>query len=243
MDIHEIFELTADKRVILKKPYAEVHIPEDYVEHGIASIIGEEVETFGLFDVYVWETEDKTKNNPVKVSLTFSSKIRTVPSRIDRKKVGEEGEYILEYVQGDLFIKSTQIAKSGDVSRAFIDILFKGYIPDSLSYDDMHDFWNQCNNINGINLNVSDVVTEMILATFARDPHHMEIPFRIALSDKRKGYNGFSRKMVRVTDIPRFNSTFASLSSGDPKQGITTSINRHRSGAGDNPSPIEDAIL
>lgn len=243
MELTDIFGPTQDKQFLLKKPYAEVHIPEDYIEHGIATIIGEEIEMFGLFDILVWNSEDIEKEKPVKVAFTFPSKIRSVPSRIDRRKVGDEGEYIFEYHQDDVFIKSTQVAQSSDVARAFIDILFKGYVPDSLSYDTIHDFWKKCNDINSVNLNVSDVVLETILSVFARDPHQLEIPFRIALNDQRKGYNGFSRRMVRVTDIPRFNSTFASLSSGDPKQGITASINRHRSGGEDNPSPIEDAIL
>lgn len=244
MNLQDAFELnTTTKELKLKAPYAEVHIPQDFIEHGIATIIGQEIELFGLFDILVWETEDKEASKPTKIAFSFPSMIRTVPSRIDHKKVGDEGEYIFEYSPEDLFIKTTRVAKVADISRAFVDILFKGYIPDSISYDELPRFWAKCNQLNGVNMRVMNVVIEVIIAAFARDPNQMEIPFRIGFGDKRKKYTPYSRKLVRVMDLPRLTSTFASLSSADPKQGITTSIVGKRTGRSESPTPVEDAIL
>jgi len=243
VELSDIFEKTSDNGFLLKKPYAEIHIPEDYIDHGIATIIGQEIETFGLFDILVWENEDKEKEKPIKVAVIFPSSIRTIPSRIDRRKVGEDGEYVFEYVRGDSIIKSTQIAKNDSVPRIFMDIIFKGYIPDSIPYEELHSFWEKCNSINGVNLNVADVALEVILAAIARDPIQLEIPFRLALNDKRKHYNGYDRKLVSMSILPKLNSTFAALSSADPKQGITASILRHRNDEDQRISPVEDSIL
>ena len=242
MNLEEIFEKGKHDALIFKKPYGEVHIPEDYIAHGIATIIGQEIETFGLFDVTVYENEDQS-GTPTVVHFTFPSVIRTSPSHIELKRGADGNEYVLQYGIGDRFINSTLIAQQSAVARMFIDTLFKGYIPDSLPYDKLLQFWSDCNAINGVNLNVLSVVLQTILSEFARDPVSPEYPFRMALNDKKRNVSQLDRLLVRVMDLPRFNSTFASLSSADPKQGITMSVVRRRMEKSDNPSPVEDAIL
>lgn len=243
MSLQDIFELEGDGgSLIFKKPYGEVHIPEEYIDHGISFIVGQEIQTFGLIDLYVYETEDHS-DKPKIVEMVFPSIIRTCPSHIELQKGKDGNEYRLEYHLGSKFIKSTLITKHPDTARNMVDILFKGYIPDSLDYTEILLFWMQCNELNGVDLNVSSVILQTILSEFARDPDHLENPFRLALNDPKRKLNTKQRKLLRVQDLPRVSSTFASLSSADPKQGITVSVVRKRTGGLDNPSPIEEAIV
>ncbi len=244
MDLKDFFVLDpVSKELRLLKPYAEIRIPEEYMRHGISSIIADKVETFGLFEINVWDSEDITDQTPIKISFSFPSVIRTCPDRIEQKKIGDDSYYVLEYLQGDAIIESTLLAKNAEVPKLFMAILFNGYIPDSLSYDEVVNFWAQCNSINSVNLKVKSVVMQAIIAAFARDPKEPELPFRIAINDPKKKFTMLDRKFIRVMDLPRLNSTFASISSSDPKQGITASIVRRRTQAYEAPSPVEEAIL
>ena len=243
LNMNDIFK-KEDNALLLNWARAQIKLPASYFEHNISVLIGREIDTFGLFKIAVWE-HDIEHEKPLFIEFKFPSIVRTIPDRIYEERDGEELYYVLEYISGDKIIKSLLIAKNDEAPRVFIDLLFKGYIPDSIPYDEIYDIWTQCNSINEINFAVSSVIMELVVSSFARDPHLLERPFRLALNDKNNKYTMYDRKMISSTTLPKISSSFAALSSGDPRQGITASIVRTRSGSADEEviSPIEDAIF
>lgn len=51
-----------------------------------------------------------------------------------------------------------------------------------------------------------------------------------------------NKQFIKVEELGRLNNTFAAISSGDPKQGITRSVTRYRKGEKQKESSIEKAI-
>jgi hypothetical protein len=239
----DFIKILPTKEVIFAKPYGEIIIPESYITHHIAEIIGQEIEIFGLFSINIWDTYDKEKSKPTKYNCTFPSKIRTIPSEIEEKKFegDEEKSIIFKYTDGDTFIVSTAIQESPDVARQMIDIIFNGYIPNSIPYDKICDFWTKVNTFNGVKIPASSSVLELVISEFCRNPNDLSQPFRLALKANTKT-DFYSRKMINIRNIPKYSSTFASITSGNAGQGITSSIARKRSGKSDKDSPVEDAI-
>lgn len=235
--------LKLDKdQVLFTYPHGEVIIPDSYIQHGIAEIIGQEVETFGLFYFHVWDTYEFENKKPVSYLYKFPSKIRLCPSTIvDRRNENKEKEYVLTFTENDAFIKTTLIPKSSSVSSAMIDILFKGYLPEHIKYSEIHDLWVQCDKINAVDLKVSESIRELIIGELARSRADLSQPFRSVLA-KDPTHNLLDYKTVQIVSLPRYNSAFASLTSADAKHGITVSAVRKRRGQKDKVSPVEEAI-
>jgi hypothetical protein len=236
-----------NKEVILTKPYCEIHIPEDYISHNIAELIGNEIDTFGLFNIYVWDDYDIEHTKPRTFFFKFPSRIRTAPSVIDTRR-GKDGEKIrvLKYEEGDILIKSVAIQENSDVARQMLDIMFNAYLPDTIPYNNIYSFWTRVNIFNGVKPAANEAILKIIISEICRDPDDLSRPFRHYLRDKflHGGVIGdmSKRKMLNIRNIPKYNSTFASVTSGNAKQGITSSIARIRSGKIDKDSPIEKAI-
>lgn len=238
----DFMSIQPNKEVILTKPYCEIHIPEDYISHNIAELIGNEIDTFGLFNIYVWDDYDIENTKPRMFFFKFPSRIRTAPSVIDTRR-GKDGEKlrILKYEEGDVLIKSIAVQENSDVARQMLDIMFNAYLPDTIPYNNIYSFWTRVNSFNGVKPAANEAILKIIISEICRDPTDLSRPFRHYLRDNISG-DMLKRKMLNIRSIPKYNSTFASVTSGNAKQGITSSIARARSGKVDKDSPIELAI-
>jgi hypothetical protein len=238
----DFFTISPNKEVIFTKPYGEIIIPAEYMDHNIAEIIGQEVDTFGLFNFYVYDSYDVENIKPRVFFFKFPSRIRMAPSSIgDRRGEKGEKEYVLKFEEGDTLITSTAIQENSDVARQMIDIMFNAYLPEAIPYHEIHQFWTQVNRFNGVKPAASEAVLELVVSELARDPNDLSRPFRLLMRDDRNVSSG-ARKLINIKNIPKYNSTFASVTSGNAKQGITSSIARRRQGKPDKSSPIETAI-
>lgn len=240
MKKEEIFKIV-DKEFLVMVPRLEIVIPKSFIDYGVAEIAGSIVDLFGIFDFYVWKTEDDETEKPELHTFHIPSIITTIPGRITERGSGDEKEYVFEYSIGDRFMKSTSLPQSSEVVKRFIKLIFTGHIPSSIGYSDLITMWSQCVKINGVNLNVVEKILELIISEFARNPNDYSQTFRELLA-RVPDTDEKSRKMLRVEDIPRYTSTFASLTSADPKQGMTIATIRTREGKKSKMSPIEEAI-
>jgi len=240
-DKPNFFTTLKTKEVIITKPYVEVHLPFKYFGHRIAEVIGNEIETFGLFNVYVWETYDYETTKPTSYFFKFPSKIRTIPSSFEDKTIDGKKMRVLSYSQNDVFIKTTDIQLDSDVARHMLDIVFNAYLPDLIPYNEIHSFWSEVNRFNGVKPAASEAVLEIIVSEICRDPHDPSRPFRHLIRTNPKTSMN-DRLLMNIRNIPKYNSTFAAITSGNPKVGITTSISRLRQGKEEQPSPVEEAI-
>jgi hypothetical protein len=243
-----IFDLRSDDALIVKVPYVKVYIPETYVDHQIAEFIGQDINTFGLFyfDTYgenekTFDEEDPFKK-PIRYFMKMPTYVRMCPSNISQDR--DENKLfvnVLEFTVGDVFIQTVNVIKDWKIVNKVIELLIKGFIPHELGYDEILTLINDCCEINDMNLGVADTVLEILIAELNRDPDNLNVPFRHALRDK-KGVKMRDKKNINIDRLGRLNNTFAAVGSGDPKQGITVSITRERTGQKQKESAVEEAL-
>lgn len=236
--LENAFVINKLKEVIVNAPIIEVYIPEYYMEKGFAELIGETIFVFGYFKMKIWFTDNYlTDKDTMETYYNFSSFITMKPT--DIKHVGTN--FVLTFHKDDVFMNSTVIEKSVIYAQKFIEFIINGFIPHNIPYDEIIDRLNECLRINDQNIGVSNSLLEILIAELAREPGKLDNIFRLALKDNPR-LKMSDRYMVKITDLPRYNSSFAAVSSAYAKKGITTSINRKRENKPENTSPVEEAI-
>ena len=224
------FELTKDYALVIKdNKYAEIRIPDETFNSGIASISGDKVITFAFLDIYVWDTysDDLKLKDATKILLRLPNIIITQPNRINHSSKTEE--YVLEYQGGNKLIVSTRVPKKSNVVIKYFELVLHGKIPNDIPYDEISKYFEECAKINNFNMKVNSLFIDLIIAVVCRDPNNMSRQFREALTDNPR-ISMYSRKLVDMDVIPAITSQFSAISSGNPKYGITSSIGAVRSG-------------
>jgi hypothetical protein len=241
----DFLEKLEDSSVIFTCPHAEIILPQDYFDHGIAEIVGKEVDLFGLFNILVWKTADIDNEVPKKYFYKFKSRIRTAPSSIEEAKRDASGrkQIGLHYNEGATFIVTTNLHATIDVARQMLDIMTNGYLPNIIPYEEIPAYWTDTNVYNKVSLaTMSQTCIEMMVATICRDPDDMSRPFRHRLrEDQNIGQNDW--KILNIRRLPRYSDAWASLISGDPRGNIVSVISRQRAGKKQMESPIEKAVM
>ncbi len=241
---------TEDHAVVFTCDYAEIDIPQDYFDKGIAEMIGKDINMFGLFEIKVYDAgveEDDIDEHTKFKSYFFKHKgmINCSPSIIKEKRDPATGEKILTLVfkNGDKFIKNTTVAVNSEVANTMLDLMTLGYLPPVFPYEDVAQYWSDVNSFNGVKIgSMSQASIELIVSELARDPKNLSRTFRAKLRDN-PNISRNSWKLINVREIPKYSSVFASIGAGDPKSSIISQIARQRDCASQKDSPVEDAIL
>jgi hypothetical protein len=242
MNYQDLF-MQQGERVMVKAPYIKVYIPIDYMEHRIAEIIGQDIRTMGLFyfDVFDFDNNDNLKLLK-RYFLTIPTYITMSPSKISTER--DEDKRIVnvfEFKYGDIFINSTLVKQDWKVVSNMIEILIQGFMPSSIGYDEMYSIISECTKINDIDFKISDMIMELLIAELNRDPNNIRRPFRLALKDDPNISMNLSKR-IKIDVLARINNTFAAISSADPLQGVSVSINRERYNEKQIPSAIEESL-
>ena len=241
---------TKDHAVIFTCNYAEIDVPQDYFDKGIAEMIGKDINMFGLFEIKVYDPnieeddiDEHTKFKPY--FFKHKGMISCSPSAIKEKRDPSTGEKIMTLVfkNGDIFIKNTVVAINSDVASTMLDLMTLGYLPPVFPYEDVAQYWSDVNSFNGVKIgSMSQASIELIVSELARDPKNLSRTFRAKLRDN-PNVNRNSWKLINVREIPKYTSVFASIGAGDPKSSIISQIARQRDGSSQKDSPVEEAIL
>lgn len=248
------FTITKDGPVIFNGSKLVIVFPEKYLKK-IATITNTTITTLGVYEGYIFD--DMEEEDLEKASHKFISKIACevtlTPSHIDTynsiyedpvsETMVKELFYKLVFLQGDVYMANTIATQSLTVMKSYLELLFGGSIPKSLSYDDIVKVWDRCNRSNGggsLKVNIS--VLSSIVANLVRCPDDLSTQFRFKYDQYyKKGIkNG---KLVRLFDAPKYTDSYSALTGADPKHGITVAISNTRmTGKEDEPIPIELAI-
>ncbi|MGL4949659.1 MAG: hypothetical protein ACRC5M_04695 [Anaeroplasmataceae bacterium] len=245
--INKAFTITSDNRVVVKAPFVRVYIPEDFFNRKISEMIGSDISTIGIFYIDVYGIGDKGFDidnlpKPKRILFKMPMQMTLCPSNITEMRDDEKNLVsILEFLEGDTFIKSVLFVRSWKTVSKTIDLLLKGFIPKELGYDQILTFIDECCVENKTNTQIADTILEILIAELSRDPNDLIRPFRLAVRDNPK-IKMTEKQFVKIDNLGRMYNTFAAISSGDPKQGITTSINRKRYKEEQKSSTIEDAL-
>ena len=240
MEFNEIIR-KQDESYIFIKPVGEVRLDLDFFleSRRLALMVGDKVEVFGVFYLYFWnDINDKEEGKkPKKILFQIPAMITMCPSYIEQRN----GQCILEFQPGDVFIEQYMVVQTIENQKKVMNMLFNKYIPDSVKYSDIFKLWESCKNVNKINLKSPSSLLELIVSEMCRNPDNPNESFRMFLKKNPNGDEN-SRMLVNLMALPRYLSTFASISSADPKLGVTKSIVRQREGEKNIISPVEEAV-
>lgn len=230
------------EKVIFTGSKMDIYIPKYFLqpEEKIASIIGNELNTIGLFWFFA-DGKFYELQLPVKFSFQFSEK-RNYTGKI--KPTMPSLEYtIFTLKTGDAFMTDVSYKQKFEDLAEFISKMIEGAkLPPTVEYDEVFTLFARALEITGINakLGVPSLTIEFILSELFREKKNMTNPYRLVYDGKR--YSPFGYKMVRIVKVPSLNSTFTSIIGEDLKQQIVSSILRTREKKGEKVSPIEKVM-
>ena len=241
----KIEKLSAGERVYFQGEKLKIYVPSYYFNdmEGLARTIGQKIETIGLLDFEVFNSEDAEKGVlyelqiPIKMKFSFSDRDT---AKLKLKPEIPENEYnVFTLYKGDIFMDNTQYRKSSDDTFMFISKLIHGAkLPNSIPYHDAMKLYLNMLEVSGDNLGVPAFSLEAMLAELYRYKKDVSKAYRL----KYKPTNPYDYKMVRITKIPEMNSTFSGLASEDVNHQIIAGILRSREGKKEMVSPVEKVL-
>jgi len=219
----------------------EIFLPSYFLDEteGIATVIGDKIETIGLF----WFKVDNKMYElqiPVKIMFGFSERYKT---KMKLQSNIQEKEYdVFVLLNGDPFFYDLNYKKNLDDLTFFISkIIEGGKLPDTVSYNEVFTLYLKAMEITDITkLGISAVTLEFMLSEMFRNRKNLSQPFRLAYNGKN--IDEYDYRLLRIVKIPELNSTFTSLLGEDIKQQLISSVLRTREGKKDRISPIEKII-
>ena len=245
--IKKTFVNTEDNRLVVKAPFVRVKLLQDFFNHKIAELNGSEVSTIGIMYIEVFGLDDKefdidNLKNPHIILFKMPMQVILCPSEIEEGRDENKNLVtILNFQEGDTFIKSTLFVRTWKTVSKLIDLMLKGFLPKELAYDKVMNFISAACEENKTNTQIADTIMEIMIAELSRSPYNLAIPFRLALKENPK-LKMTDKQYIKVDSSGRMYNSFAAISSGDPKQGISMSIVRKRYNESQKESTIEEAL-
>lgn len=234
-------------KCIFTGAYMEVYLPKYYFEKSVAQRLGSIIETIGIFNFRVFESEDRKDKAPLH-TFNFPSLLATQPTDSYNKKITDlvEGqgdmEYtVLRYYKGDQFITNLNVTQKSDNTVMFINLLNTGKLPTLIPYNKVLETELANLEFNGVNLKVPATVMEMIISEIYRDKADLTRSFRFKAGSKGN-VSMYDYKPVNIKSIATFNSTFTGVTFEDLDYNLTASVNKARQNKQEAISPIEKTI-
>lgn len=249
------FTQKPDGSLIFNGERLVIRIPPYFYSSGVTKIMQTTVETIGIFEGLIFDEYDEEDLS--KFSHKFTTKLPgnvimkpshindsvQISENIETETVVKENSIDLIFLKGDVFILNTNIVQDLDVSDKFIDILLNAHMPKTVTYEELVILWQRCAYINGSgDLDSNLAIFELICMNLTRDPKDYTTLFR-QVYEKYYASNIMNGTMINYVHIPKYTSGFTSLTSWDPKYGITVAMKHtHKKNKKDVISPVEEAI-
>ena len=238
-----------DDNIIVNVDHMEAYIPEDLFKNeesnsAIATMYGEAFKVMGLFNMRVSNTPDEDLSKTPLRTFNYPNMILTYPSSSYTKEMSltnndEPIRYrVLCYTRGDIMMSAT-MPKNADNSVKFLNMLTRGKIPSTLTYNQVWDAWLANLESNSVNPGIPYLYMQCIIAELYRSAKNPTIPFR-KVYGKDMNSNAYSVSNMRGTAA--YSSVFTAQVFEDMGRMLTTSINMCRRGITQDPSPIEKVL-
>ena len=237
-NVEKIFREVGDSLVV-DSARVEVHIPQSYFSDEISEWFGDKLKTICIFKFRSFaDGESKGTDHimlmPVEAVISYSDRSETESETGDDGDGQTEKIQVLHLERGDVFIENLNITKSADAVKRFVNLLHGGHLPRSIPYEKVMQFYFDCLDINGVDLEVPSVILEAIVSELYRGGDEQSLPFR---RSKGKTY-----RPVNIKRLAALNSSWAAVAFEDMGQALVSSVARGRRGVKDVKSPIEDTI-
>ena len=233
-----------DDKVFFNGEYMEIYIPEYYFKKDIARIRSDKLSTIGLFYFKVAKDEnDKGEmfnlKLPVDISIDFSSSFK---DKLTIKSEDDEKYRIFQLYKGDIFLNSVDVEESATSTENFVKLLHGGKLSKTIPYGEIIDLYHSNLDINDVNVGVPSMILEFIVAELQRDGENLERPFRRTIGKDNAKVSEYDYETVSLKSLANLNSQFTDITFEDMNQAIISSINKTRTDAEENDSPVEKTL-
>ena len=195
------------------------YVPEKYFELSIANVIGEYVETMGVFQYCEFSKSGKAGElKPFKHPTIFQCKPSLIEKvsdyHLQNTKV-PSGYRILHFKNKDELISQTSTPQVIENVEKFMNLLKGGHLPDHIPYNEIQDYVIMNAKLNDFSYKVSTQIIGLIISEIYRNPKDLSIPFRHTSMDDMRAY-----KAINVNKVPKYASTYTALTSENADEAI-----------------------
>lgn len=215
------------------------YVPEIYFERKNAEIEGEYVNLIGVMDYSVFDKDGKSITGLKQFNLP--TKFLSKPSTIDKKKnikltkTSPITDYrILTYYNNDPIFTTIRLTQDIINAEDFFKIFKSGKLPSTIPYDKLPLYFIEAGRLNNINFNISLQIFGVVVSEYCRNPNNLKEPFRYTDMKNFVGY-----KPLNIVDIPKYTTSYASLTSENWDNAVMGSILNKS----DMKSPMEKMLM
>jgi hypothetical protein len=220
-------EKTKDQSLVAVKDI-EIVITKSDFEMGIATIVNDTVETYGLFSLRSPDGKDKFKCRfPLMIPLNM----------IDVSKDISNGDTILRYKKSDVIINRMSFFKGPKPANAFLNLFLTAKF--NITPTELVRVFNGNIKLNGASTGVGSEVVELMVSELTRWSKDTSIPFRM----KRGSVPENEFVILPIKEVARVSSVFSALSFEDVKKSVQASVLITRTGQDQTISPVEQAVF
>ena len=227
-------------------------IPERYfsdTKTSIAVVNGAYVSTVGIFD---WALmDDHGKMGPIR-PFKFPTIFVCKPGRIEKMKnysindTTPRDYRVLHFKDGDEVVSNMNVPKLIDnVEATFrMSVMVENKLPQTIPYDKLHEYFPENMSLNAKGYGINMQMFGFMMTGLCRDPKDPSVEYRhsAAYREALKNHKPLtSYRQISVTDIPKFVSPYASLTSQNWDESLMAAIQMSEDG-NDKVSPLERVV-
>jgi hypothetical protein len=214
------------------------YIPEKYFDNSVAYNIGEVVETIGVFSYGLFDGKGKrVKIDRFKCPTVFQCKPSSITKEPDLQLIGskESKAYrLLHFKKGDELICNTNVPKDITNVEKFMNLLVRANLPETIPYDEIHEYILANAELNGFNYKVSGQIIGILVSELYRDPSDLSKPFRLSNTTDMLGY-----KAIPILKVPKYTSPYTAITSENADEAIAAAMTTK----GKTDSPLEKVMM
>lgn len=215
------------------------YVPEKYFDSNAATIIGETIQTMGIFSYGLYDANGKRlKIDRFKCPTTISCKPFSITKERDFHLIGTKGpkDYrLLHFKKGDELICNVNVPKDIENVEKFINLFIGGHFPDNIPYNELHNYIIKNAELNGFNYKVSGQIFGILIGVIYRSSKDKSVPFRNSNYKDMLDYQAISIKAV-----PKYTSPYTAITSENADEAIAAAMTMTKSSG---ESPLEKVMM
>lgn len=215
-----------DSKIIFDKDNIELvfYIPEIYFEREYCMVIGQDVQLFGMFDYSLNDKDGKSISGlkQFKYPTEFYCKPYSVEKKKDLKltKNTKIQDYrLLKFKKDDIVITSVKVPATIANVETFYKMFATGIFPNTIPYNELHEYFLNAIKINGENYGVSSQLFGIIISEAFRDQNDLSTAYRLSNTNDQTAYT-----MINIKTIPKLVSAFTAFTSENFDESIGNAI-------------------
>ena len=232
-------------KVLVDSWCLDIRIPKDYFTLGMAEMVGDRLNTIGIFRFRV---KDSEKGREKRFIMNLPNPIEVLPAQeFSAVEDGPEAEdaqgrpeqlRVFRLMRSDALMESETIVMNPKNVQKFASLLHSGHLPKT-TYEAVYHQYVQVQADNKTDLGVPSSTIEGIIAEICRYKKDRGKPFRLGLA---KGAKDEEYVMVGLKTLPHLLSSFSGVSFEDMNRALTTGVSRTRRGEEEKITPMERTI-